>query len=81
MQATVFMNISAHPCVDRVALERFVDFGVVGGDTQDEVVREESMFLVQVEEALQDIVNGYSVGSIKFHVKVVETYHYEWRPS
>lgn len=46
------MDISAHPCVDCVTLERFVDFGVVGSYTKDEVIRKESVFPVQLEEAL-----------------------------
>jgi hypothetical protein len=58
MQAIVFMEVSANPRVDRVALKRFVDFGLVGGNAEDEVVREESMFFVQFKETLQDVVDG-----------------------
>lgn len=52
------MEVPANPRVDRVTLERFVDFGVVGGNAEDEVVREESMFFVQFKETLQDVVDG-----------------------
>lgn len=52
------MDISAHPRVNCVTLERFVDFGMVRSHTENEVVREKPIFPVYFEKALQDVVDS-----------------------